>query len=350
MRGTARRRHDPAVQTEPDLAADRLIDYVGEQWGLAATGVRFLPIGDALSAHYRVEAGQPYFLKLRRGGLADLPVAVPRLLAEQGVRQVIPPRLTRTGPLTAELDGYAATLCPYVEGRTGFQRDLSDRDWIELGAALRAVHATRVPAALADRLPREDYSPRWRDAAPGFLDGTAAGTAAEPGDPVAAGLAALLAERAGVIGHLADRAGRLAGVLRQRRPPLVLCHSDIHAGNVLISDTGASTRLYVIDWDEPVLAPKERDLMFVGAGIGDRWNRPRQAELFYQGYGPADVDPVAVAYYRYERIVVDVVLFCQEILLPGAPAADRERALVKLAGGFGPGSVTEIACRTDDEL
>jgi spectinomycin phosphotransferase len=117
---------------------------------------------------------------------------------------------------------------------------------------------------------------------------------------------------------------------------------------VLISDTGTGTRLRVIDWDEPVLAPKERDLMFVGAGIGDRWNRPREAELFYQGYGPADVDPAAVAYYRYERIVVDVVLFCQEILLPRAPAADRERALAKLAGGFGPGSVVEIACRTGD--
>jgi len=97
-----------------------------------------------------------------------------------------------------------------------------------------------VPAALAAGLPREDYSPQWRDAVPGFLDGTTAGDAAEPGDPVAAGLAALLAERAGVIRHLAERAGRLAGVLRARRPPLVLCHSDIHAGNVLISDDGAA--------------------------------------------------------------------------------------------------------------
>ena len=106
----------------------------------------------------------------------------------------------------------------------------------------------------------------------------------------------------------------------------------------------------MIDWDEPVLAAKERDLMFIGGGVGGRWNRPHEAELFYRGYGPAEVDPVAIAYYRYERIVQDVVLFCQEILLPGAPAPDRARALVKLAGGFGPGSVTEIACRTGDNV
>jgi hypothetical protein len=39
---------------------------------------------------------------------------------------------------------------PYVDGRTGFQSDLSDRDWVELGEALRAVHATR---GRRDRLP-----------------------------------------------------------------------------------------------------------------------------------------------------------------------------------------------------
>jgi spectinomycin phosphotransferase len=346
VRGSAAGETIPGVQTEPDLPAERLVAFVGQRWGVVATGVRFLPIGDVLSAHYRVEAGRPYFLKLRRGGLAEAPVAVPRLLAEQGIRYVIAPLLTRTGRLIAELDGYAATLCRYVEGRTGFQRDLSDSDWIELGAALRAVHAARLPAALADRLPREDYCPRWREAALRFLDGTAVATA--PGDPVAAGLAALLAEQAGVIRHLAERAGRLAGVLRARPPPPVLCHSDIHAGNVPICHTGAGHRLHVIDWDEPVLAPKERDLMFIGAGVGGRWNRPREAELFYQGYGPADVDPAAIAYYRHERIVVDVVQFCREILLPGTPAADRERALAKLASAFGPGSVTEIACRSGD--
>ena len=43
----------------------------------------------------------------------------------------------------------------------------------------------------------------------------------------------------------------------------VLCHSDIHGGNILIADTG---ELYVVDWDDPILAPKERDLMFIGGG------------------------------------------------------------------------------------
>lgn len=33
-------------------------------------------------------------------------------------------------------------------------------------------------------------------------------------------------------------------------------------GNVLISKNGS---IYIVDWDQPVMAPKELDLMFIGA-------------------------------------------------------------------------------------
>ncbi len=32
----------------------------------------------------------------------------------------------------------------------------------------------------------------------------------------------------------------------------------------------ANDALYIVDWDNPILAPKERDLMFIGGGqMGD---------------------------------------------------------------------------------
>jgi spectinomycin phosphotransferase len=37
-----------------------------------------------------------------------------------------------------------------------------------------------------------------------------------------------------------------------------------HAGNVVV---GADNELTIVDWDEPILAPKERDLMFIGGGV-----------------------------------------------------------------------------------
>jgi len=63
----------------------------------------------------------------------------------------------------------------------------------------------------------------------------------------------------------------------------ILCHADIHAWNLLIDVNG---RLYIVDWDTLIFAPKERDLMFVGAGLGGNGHSLQEEEtLFYQGYG-----------------------------------------------------------------
>ena len=57
---------------------------------------------------------------------------------------------------------------------------------------------------------------------------------------------------------------------------------------------GPGDALAIVDWDTPIVAPKERDLMFVGAGIGDIWREPWEADAFYRGYGPTTVDRAAL--------------------------------------------------------
>ena len=147
------------------------------------------------------------------------------------------------------------------------------------------------------------------------------------------------------IADLVGRADRLAQVLRTRSPAHVLCHSDVHAGNVLI---GVDDSFYIVDWDNPILAPKERDLMFVGGGQGFTGHTPQEEEmLFYRGYGETQIDPVALAYYRYERIVTDIAVFCEQLLLSDAGGEDRAQSLQYLKSIFRPGGTIEIAYNSD---
>jgi spectinomycin phosphotransferase len=107
-----------------------------------------------------------------------------------------------------------------------------------------------------------------------------------------------------------EELGRLAAA---QRLPVVLCHADIHAANLLVDRGG---RLFVVDWDDAIRAPRERDLMFVlGAAFGGRPVTGRQEALFWQGYGPADVNWPALAYYRYERAITDIDEFARAVLL-----------------------------------
>lgn len=85
-------------------------------------------------------------------------------------------------------------------------------------------------------------------------------------DPVALELAAFLRRRRAESLDLVQRAEWLAESLAAEPLEFVLCHADIHASNILVDGRDA---LYIVDWDGPLLAPKERDLMFIDGANDD---------------------------------------------------------------------------------
>ena len=163
-------------------------------------------------------------------------------------------------------------------------------------------------------------------------------------DPSATALRALLRDHAALIGRMLARAEQLELDVSARQLPEVLCHADLHGGNLLL---GAHDALTIVDWDTCLLAPKERDLLFIGNGIGKGWNTPRESELFYQGYGAATVDQAALAYFRYERIIEDLAVYCAQLLDTADGGADRPAALRQVTVQFTPGDVISIALATD---
>ena len=88
---------------------------------------------------------------------------------------------------------------------------------------------------------------------------------------------------------------KLAAVLQSRPLPCVICHADLHARNLIRNRVG---QVFVIDWDEVMLAPKERDFLFV---------RPPHADAFFQGYGQTEIDWVALTYFLWERVAQDLI-------------------------------------------
>jgi spectinomycin phosphotransferase len=334
----------------PDLQDQLIISGVQNAYGLRLAQVTFLPLGaDVNTAVYRLVAQDEtaYFLKLRKGVFDEITVAVPKFLNAQAIPAVIAPLETRDGRLWASLDAYVMILYPFIQGRNGYETALSERHWTELGAALKGVHMAQLPPALERLIPCETYSPQWRESVKTFQ------TQVEHSyfdDPVAAKLAVFMKAKQAEITHLVERAGQLGRALQARSPELVLCHCDIHLGNLLIGDNeaGAERPLYIVDWDNPMYAPKERDLMFVGAGMGCAWPGGREEALFYRGYNPAfgqtGVDRAALAYYRYERIIQDISEFCKQLFLTTGGGEDREQSYQYFTGQFLPNHEVDVAC------
>jgi spectinomycin phosphotransferase len=165
------------------------------------------------------------------------------------------------------------------------------------------------------------------------------------GDETALKLQAFMKDHREEIHRLVDRAGALSQKIKKQSQKFVLCHSDIHGGNVLIDKNGV---IYIIDWDEPIMAPKERDLMFIGGGVANVWNNLHEEEFFYKGYGKTEINRTALAYYRYERIVEDIAVVGQALLLTTDEGEDRQELYKQFVDMFEPRGVVDIAFKTDD--
>ena len=194
---------------KPNVSEANIRSCLVEHYGLATAQIGFLPIGaDKDTAVYRVVARDrtAYFLKLRRGDVEETSAVLPRFLGDQGVKQTIAPIETIEQRPTSSFEHYRLVLFPFVEGRSGFDVELSDRNWADLGIGLRAIHNVDVPPAILRQLQRETYSSRWRELVKAVL----ARIDEETIDPIAARLAEFLRAKHDEILHIVDRAERLA--------------------------------------------------------------------------------------------------------------------------------------------
>jgi len=329
----------------PDLAHDTIVAAVRAGYGIDLCALAFLPIGyDSSAWAYRVAAtdGAEYFLKVRAGIINVAALLVPRFLHDRGVTETVAPIPTVNGALWAGVAEYALNLYPFIEGVTATDHGMTERQWQTYGAALRQIHAMAPPPELARALRQEAFTPEWGDAVRRV---EAAVTTRTFTDPIEHELATFWRERRDDIRALLERAVALGRQLRTTDPPLVLCHADIHTWNLMI-DT--RDQLWIVDWDETLLTPKERDLMFIVGGIAAGLVQPHEEAWFFRGYGATEIDPLALAYYRYTWAVGDIGSFAQSVLLSAdAGNITKRDAVQKLIGLFAPGGIVDLAYQAD---
>ncbi|MEG2803168.1 aminoglycoside phosphotransferase family protein [Stenotrophomonas sp.] len=321
-----------------------------QAWGVHATSVVQRPAGaDAGATVYQVGArdGSRWWLKCRRYAVDEAVWQVlGHLRGPLGLAEVAAPQPALDGAPAVSAHGLQWTLFAYIEGQSGFEAALSQAQWRRLGEVLRQVHEVRLPPALASGL-----------AQPDFDDDTAVervGAWLRRGDarwPVPDALAehylrSWRQHRPRIV-EVWERCVALRERLVRQAWRRVLCHGDLHAGNLLLLPDGG---LCLIDWDDMLLAPRERDLMLVGAGVGGRWGRD-DPPCFREGYGYAEVavSPARLAYYRHWRILHDVQEFHDLLLEPGAatrPPTQRRQALRYMDEQFAPGNVVDSAARS----
>ncbi len=297
------------VIEKPDISDEKIISALRENYSIPVIGVEFLPLGlDSSAWAYRVETKDAtYFLKLRKEIPNPAGFLIPRFLREQSIRQVMAPLSSKDGEAWASADDFFFILYPFITGERVMDMGMSDAHWVEFGSVLKRLHTTKLSPELLRQIKHETFIPKQLEYCKELH---AQVKARKYVDPFQKELADFWLGNFETIATILQRTETLAKRMQETDLEFVLCHADIHTANILLTD---DDKIYIVDWDETILASKERDLLFVLGSIFNDTSAGRWEQLFFEGYGETEVDPLALAYYRYDWCVEDMGEFAEDI-------------------------------------
>ncbi|SFJ59157.1 spectinomycin phosphotransferase [Paenibacillus sp. UNC496MF] len=277
----------------PRISEVRLRFNLKKHYDVTPATLELLPLGlDYRSAVYRVVSvqGTAYLLKVTSRPLYKPQYLIPRFLHNQGITGVVAPISTKSGALWTRIDNWTIVVYPFIIGDSSFN-GMSAEQWKKMGTILRRIHQIALPPQEFKSIRRETFDSTV------YVQGIRAIedqlTRFEGGSTLENTLhASWVAHRLTIHDKLTSLE-KLARSLKSQTRPLVICHADLHPANLIRNPGG---QVFVIDWDEVMLAPKERDFIFV--------SHPHD---FFQGYGAVEVDETVLTYYRLERVLQDLI-------------------------------------------
>jgi spectinomycin phosphotransferase len=304
---------------EPTLERAAVAEALKREYGRAVSAIQFVPVGESAWCYSATDdRGARWFVKLARPGelvpaRVEFAVAVSQALADLGL-PVPRPLPTLAGALWSSLNGLQMTVVEFVAGTP-----LSDEEMRSpgvLGQTARLVAGIhRCTPALAVPIPFTERFEVWPDGLRRCLarleSGAARGLVQEARELV-------WPQRAALLGRL-ERLQALGNAVRSRPRDWVLCHGDL-IGDNLLRDRGG--RLWLVDWDGAVLAPRELDVaLFTG----------QEFARFLDGYqrdaGGCDLDADVIAFFLLRRNHEDLVDWLLAVLDDEQPEAQRRADL-----------------------
>jgi spectinomycin phosphotransferase len=292
------------MREKPAIAENDIRACLQDFYDISVAALNFLSLGlDTYAGVYRVTArdGASYFLKAKRRAFYEPSCLVPRYLSDQGITGVVAPLPTTENKLWTRIGEWTVCLYPFIDGHTDW--NMTDKNWRDLGTAFKRIHSVALPPEGFPLLKRETFDLteyiRW------ISTFEAQSTHAEGMDAPKYALLSGWKTHQAQIHKIVHLMRELASLLQKQTEPEVICHADLHPANIL---RDASSNIFVIDWDDVMLAFKERDFIFV-----PDLKAAQDMSPFFEGYGETEINLNALTYYRCERVITDIIECAKEV-------------------------------------
>ncbi|MAT75102.1 hypothetical protein CMK14_08155 [Candidatus Poribacteria bacterium] len=355
------------MKTEPTIPQHQLQQQINQNYCTNLQALAFLPIGEGSWCFHGQGKSEIFIRLVKEKTKAEKTVLLAKFLSDQGL-PVLPSLADKSGNLMGEIEGCGLIIYPFIYGSTLMNRELSNKQASplrrEIGVTVARIHALteltdnqrysnqlnrnqHSPIRQFD-LPREDFARFQVESFSILSPDDHQPPIRQHDDALVVELSDFIQPRQKALRNLIGVARRLGQTLRLEALDYVLCHGDIHEDNILLSDSG---EIFIIDWDNAIFAPKERDLFFFGGN-----------EDYLTGYfggqtnsaaapGTCVVDQTVIDYYVLEWALQEIVDYGSRILFDTHfDMEGRVDAWQQFQRLFEPGQDVDVALTLVDKM
>ncbi len=303
------------MKVESEIDRTALKERIRQVYGIGVDRLTFVPKGE-VSYCYIVDCPNNgrYFLKLfdnsrlARISVSRLDFYLPLTwnLHSRGLLPDVPYPIKAGGSFTTSFGDRLLVLFNFIDGELlGCDSPLSDDILVKLAGLVGILHRSTSDMGIEFSHVEQFGIPFEDD----LVNGLAAleRITARDNHGKQALRELLLPLRDEIFGYL-DRLKELQKLARSVGKEMVLCHTDLHGDNLIMSDSGD---LYILDWEGAMLAPPEHDLFFFA------WEG-RFVDVFLPSYerefGQVALDSDVFGFYYYRRNLEDLADWVVRIL------------------------------------
>lgn len=285
--------------SEPDfLDKLKLIQLLREEYNLTDPQLVFNPMGECSWGYFVTTQNNKYYLKIYhdKNISTSIFLATQELYEKVHIDQISHPIKTKQNVVLSKIQEHPVVLLNYIQGNTG--EEIYNAHSFQLGILVAKVHAA-TPHVITS-LEQEDFQNTFAEDVTHFLDSV------EKNQHISQSAANKVLSFKEQIVKGVGRFQNLSHNARLNNAPLVISHGDITSPNVIL---GSEKSIYLIDWDDLSLAPKEKDFMFF---------MDKKCHEFFSGYKTVipeiTLSNDIIQYYQLKWILGEIKFFTERIL------------------------------------
>src|SRR6267143_2098577 len=246
------------MPTESQVDKSLLKNVIQEEFGIGiATMTPILKVGATRGYVIGSLDHRQFFLKIYPND--KVPNASFRfaydLFGRVGIENIVHPIAADSGQMRIQIGEFHVALFNFVAGKTAEENRMDNSQLEKLGELLAKIHQSKK--VIGEYSVRENFEIAFKDKFIAIFEHIHP-LPARPGE-YKQKLGVLLEPHTEKFMQELGTLEELQRKVRKMDLEFFNCHGEPSPGNVLASHKG---EIYLLDWDEPIFAPKEKDLLF----------------------------------------------------------------------------------------